>query len=277
MTHYNQVITGHPLRLPYQVHESTYDSIPLFLFQQEGPDRTYRHQVMQDFHRDWYREVFTTTRADLLQLIATRISTLYSFLVGTWFTWPLLAFPYMLRRPGTILATTICLLVTLTLLTTVWLHPHYAAPLVPALMLLITQGLRTWHLLPGPTQSARQTLVRSIPRLTIISCVLSCLLALYLSRGDYWFTQKSRIEQQLIRDGGQHLILVEYSPQHNKHVEWVANKANLTTTPTLWARSMTPEKDRRLLAAFPRHTHWRLRADSSNPQLERIRPTKIPK
>lgn len=47
MGYYNYRITGHPLRLPYQVHQAQYAVIPLFAFQKPCTTPTYNHPDLQ--------------------------------------------------------------------------------------------------------------------------------------------------------------------------------------------------------------------------------------
>jgi len=54
---------------------------------------------------------------------------------------------------------------------------------------------------------------------------------------------------------------VRYAPDHNPHVEWVYNAAEIDAAPVVWAREMGGDADRALVAAFADRSAWLLQPD----------------
>ncbi|MGH7694130.1 MAG: hypothetical protein ACRENH_04085, partial [Gemmatimonadaceae bacterium] len=79
-----------------------------------------------------------------------------------------------------------------------------------------------------------------------------------------WPVQRYSIERGLERQGGRHLVIVSYGSKHSFHNEWVHNRANLTTAPVIWARSLSPTKDSLLVEHFRDRVAWRLDVDTDS-------------
>ena len=47
MGFYNFRVTGNPFLMPYQVHESTYGIVPIFLWQSLNAEPQYNHKILQ--------------------------------------------------------------------------------------------------------------------------------------------------------------------------------------------------------------------------------------
>ena len=73
--------------------------------------------------------------------------------------------------------------------------------------------------------------------------------------------ERPRIKNILHHEPGRQLCLVRYAPDHVPVDEWVFNKADLADAPIVWARSLTPETDQKLIEAFPNHRVWLLQPD----------------
>ena len=79
-----------------------------------------------------------------------------------------------------------------------------------------------------------------------------------------WALERARIEQQLLEQGGRHLIMVDSGRPvaYDLHAEWVYNAAQIDAAPIVWARSMGQAKDERLSAHFRGRSLWRLPLDA---------------
>ena len=51
MRYYFWRVTGHPLRMPYEVARATYATAPIFLWQPSRPEPISRHPVMRELYR----------------------------------------------------------------------------------------------------------------------------------------------------------------------------------------------------------------------------------
>ena len=64
------------------------------------------------------------------------------------------------------------------------------------------------------------------------------------------------------RKGQGQLVIVRYSPDHDPHVEFVFNRADIDHSSIVWARDMGDEKNRELIAYYPNRQVWLLEPDS---------------
>ena len=55
-----------------------------------------------------------------------------------------------------------------------------------------------------------------------------------------------------------HLILVRYGHGHSPQEEWVYNRADIDNARVVWARTMNPDEDRKLLDFFKDRRAWLL-------------------
>src|SRR5262249_28164808 len=67
MAKYNLAVTGNVLRMPYQVHQATYEICPAFAFLPLNPEPIYRHKDLRDaylyFVELWYKDQHSSTLA----------------------------------------------------------------------------------------------------------------------------------------------------------------------------------------------------------------------
>jgi hypothetical protein len=67
--------------------------------------------------------------------------------------------------------------------------------------------------------------------------------------------------ERLEHEGGRHLILVRYRPNHNIFIEWVYNRADIDGAAVVWARDMGVEKNRELLDYYRDRKVWLFEPD----------------
>lgn len=277
MIDYNLKVTGRPLTLPYQVHETTYAVIPLFLWQSPKPEPSYLHSVMRAFHVAWAADLFNPqqTASGFLRIKGHQILRLWEYFLHISLTIPILILPWTMQRRGIRLAATVVVAGLLALIGAAWIHPHYFAPAVAALPLLVVQGLRqlrqwSWHGLP-----MGRMLVSSLVVAQLVMCLL--LISLYLIRPSQGFgQQRASFLRQLEQRPGKHLVIVRYGRQHIVHEEWVFNAADIDGAKVVWAREMGPAENARLLAYFKDRRVWLLMPDASPPKLIAYPGTKAP-
>ena len=61
--------------------------------------------------------------------------------------------------------------------------------------------------------------------------------------------------------------MVRYSPRHNIHREWVYNSADIDNAEVVWARELSPRKNKQLFKYFRERKVWLLLADMYPPRL----------
>ena len=87
-------------------------------------------------------------------------------------------------------------------------------------------------------------------------------------------TSSARLLHQLRQDGDKHLVLVRYlhpKPFGLGHEDWVFNEADIDGARVVWAREMTANEDRRLLAYYPDRRAWLLEVEVDQKSY-RLRP-----
>ena len=57
------------------------------------------------------------------------------------------------------------------------------------------------------------------------------------------------------------MVFVRYSADHDVGQEWVYNRADVDNAKVIWAREMTPERNRRLIDYFRDRDVWLLEPD----------------
>ncbi len=266
--YYNGQVTGNPLQMPYQVHEAEYGYSPLFLWEATQPIPDYRHSVMRDFHTGWavqdYQKQQTLT--GWLQAKAQDLKTLFCFFLGSVLWVPLVMIrPLFARRQFRFVWITLIVFLAAEM-TVPWLYPHYFAPAVPLLFLLIVQGIRHLSTLSRRGYAwARFT----VPAMIVLQCVvLTFLFAKYANWQPVgWEWNRAEVAEQLENTPGKHLVLVRYDSKHNGHAEWVYNRADIDNAKVVWAREIGSSQDQSLRDYFSDRQIWLLEADAEHPIL----------
>jgi hypothetical protein len=78
-------------------------------------------------------------------------------------------------------------------------------------------------------------------------------------------TDRARIEQQLERYPGRHLVIVHYQPASNSQIPWVYNAANIDASDIIWAWDMGMRANQELLNYYPDRHVWLLEPDDGKP------------
>lgn len=153
--------------------------------------------------------------------------------------------------------------------------PQYAAPACSVFFLLIAYGLYAlrrirlprWTIavhLPGSVWSGRNLSRGLVFGEPAIAASISWRVWFYAPVPPTPLdtaVERPRIENILHHESGRQLCLVRYSAGHDPFDEWVFNQPDLADAPIVWARSLTPESDERLIEAFPNRRVWLLQPD----------------
>jgi hypothetical protein len=270
MALYNLRITGNAFRLPYQVHQETYDVIPVFVWQDLGPEHIYHHQVIRDFHEKYGLDFYSMKRS-----ISGFIVQNIFFLIGlslfsvNVLTIPLIRMfsvmvPWTLKNRWALFALLTYGVLISGLVMETYMQTHYLAPIIGFNYLFVLQAMRRWR-----NKRMGRIMLWVVPLLCVVVLLLLLLYdRMKQSESAAWQRQRARINEQVKKMGGQHLIIVSYGSQHSFLDEWVYNDADIDGAKVIFARAINSTQDCQLVEYFKSRRIWSLDADQSTPKLE---------
>ncbi len=267
MAFYNRAVTGDPWRMPYSVYEETASGLPLFIWQQPKPPPEFRHEIQRRFYEEYLLALYGRQRglSGWLEHRAERLAVAWAFYFGPWLSVLWLAVPWTFQMRGVRLALSGLGLFLLASAVTSYLHSHYAAPFCALAFLAMTAAVRRVAIFVDRRWLAVWTRRHGWRRALVPALLLAALLAerslrsdpiLRVGRERGAVTAKADVERYLEAQDGADLVLVRYGPASDVHDEWVSNGAEIDEQPIVWARSMGPERDRRLAAYFVSRQVW---------------------
>lgn len=262
---YNYRVTGHALRMPYLDYEAQYSTVPLLL---AGPRRTQSpptvaNATMLQFDSLGAHADHVTSLPAFLRLSLRRLSLFQSYFAPSLVTFLLLVGSFVAtHRQATAPLIATVLVVTGSFFIS-WFQPHYVAPLVAPLALVIVLGAM-WLASRRPAQAA---LGKACIAVAFAHCLYTSAMALYVLRkrapimATRWPARRDAIDRTLSASRQRHLVMVSYGPRHSPDNEWVYNGADLATDEVLFARWLTPTLNALLMRAYPNRVVWRLHID----------------
>lgn len=290
MAYYNHSVTGDPLRLPYQEHQSQYFSTPLFVFQSPvGSELQGNHRLRQlyDFLsisaplRDL--EYFGLPRSTYLFPIYA-ILYLLIFLPFSFLGPPLGLLLYagimLLRKDRWALLIICSILFTIFCMSfaSYWDLLHYAAPLTAGFIYLAVESLRAFRLRASTPKEAR--LVNILLAVAIVGSIVfqsfaSSTSSTFEAPNEETFLKsfsdgeeivlaiesratdlKPYIEMVLGRLPDRRILFVSYHQDFNLHDDIVFNASDLNNAQVLWANDLGQEPNLEVINKFgPRTAH----------------------
>jgi len=266
MGYYNWRVTGLPVRLPYAEHMRQYDMAPSFWLQPARHMPEYRHENIYMFHQ-WELDSYNDIHAQGGTEILLKRPLIFVWWVGDFVALATLAILPALRQRWLRPVLLISAAFFVALLFPTWLNSNYISPGLPLYFLLLTLGLRRLSRLrlPGLKFPAGQLVVAALVFLAFLLAVADPQ-PLELNDSNYGYV-RARMIQDLKQQGGQHLVLVRYSPNHYRAEEWIYNDAIIDSSRVVWAHDMGPLWNRELLNYYPTRRVWLLNADAQPPQI----------
>ena len=258
MATYNTTVTGDATRMPYQTHVDQYVVAPLFLWgtpRAEPP--SYSHERFEAMHVGYELRAYENqdTPAEFAYRLFRKAGSgaIEYLLPVLWL--PLLALPWILRRPWMRFAFIGLLAMSVGLAVSTFFLPHYAAPGLALLYVLAIQGVRVLRV------AWRRRGGRYVPLIVLLLMATHLGPALYWHHDYYaddnaWYRQRERMTRDLETLGGRHLVLVRYDPEYPSYREWVYNGADLDGAPVIWARELDATSNARLVEHFADRTAW---------------------
>lgn len=283
--YYNWRTVGDPFITPYQVGRNMYNMAAPFIFENPNLNLRYRYQEMREFFQDWELATYYFARNPIGYWVAALGKTwqFWRLCIRPELTLPLLLIPAIvrvrkLRLPVAILAVAIAGLSVET-----WSPPYYYAPITGAIVVLMVAAFRYAGSLRVKGRRIGPVLVRGISlacTLTLLACG-AIIITHTVVTGEYayhWIAPDGRMdmrrqtERELESIPGRHLVIVHYRADHNPHLEWVWNKADIDNSRVVWARSMEGPKDEELVRYFHDRKVWILEPDDPPFRLIPVRP-----
>lgn len=280
--YYYYRVTGCPFRMGYQVNRSEYATAPYFLWGKPRPEPRYHHAVMRDLYDGELGQYYA--KRNLSGYLSIRLAGFafgWEFYFGPILMLPLLALPWVFRERRMRLPLYAIGFLIAGLGVETFFQAHYASPGLGLFWLLLMQSMR--HMRTWIIRGARigPSLVRLVPILCLAMVFVR--MAGVLAGGcieDGWpcfDLPRVAAEKELKQHPGEHLVFVQYGPEHHTWLEDVYNRADIDGSRIVWARDMGPKDNQELLDYYPNRTAWLLEADEKPPKLLPITRSTTPK
>jgi hypothetical protein len=270
MTRQWKAVTGHALTLPYQVNQKMY-GWPMTVPWIKIPSVTYRHPefaLYHDFEVGEHRGISELSQVPMGLLL--KYASWWRFLFGIALCPVMFYTSRILVSIRTRAVWMAAAPVAIAVLTEQSGYPHYWAPILPAMLLFIVEGLRRivhWQPSGRPVGPA---IVRfAIP----VFCVVLVARAAAMSPSSApprfpnffsWCCTDARINDreplvhQLESIPGKHLVIVSYELKSYQTLEWVYNEPDIDHSRIVFARDMGPEKNEELIRYYSDRRVWRV-------------------
>jgi hypothetical protein len=277
MGYYNWRLTGDPLTVPYQVNRGTYAVAPFFVWQELRPEPVYRHKEMRTFYVEQEEGQFLRIKSfwGFIKEAVRKIGSASAFFFAAALLPPLMMLPKVVtdRRLRSLLV--IAAVYSLGLVVNAWFFPHYAAPVTAifyAVLIQCLRHLRTVNVMGMPSG-------RFVVRMTVVVCLLTAglrlaaqPLQLRIERLPYlWYgtmpvgLARAKVASDMGARSRKQLLIVRYTSNHDPLDEWVYNDADIDAAKIVWAREMSPERNRELVDYFHDREVWLVEPDSGPP------------
>ena len=294
--YYNWRVTGNPVRMPYQVWQTTYDPTPYFLWQSAKPLPSYRHPMMKDWELRQLRQFRRMhTLIGYVSAEIVRLGYFWLFYMGPLLTLaPVIAFlnlPYGYAwkdvRPKArfmIVAGGVCLVgVALETFFTV----HNLAPMMALFLVLIVFPMwrvSGWRWRGKPTGLCMVRMGTAF--VVLLLAIRICMVPFHPTQDVRWtpwwvrsmptLEGRGRILSEVKRYPGHQLIFVRYRPNHCSPAggeptslvdDWVYNGADIDSSRVVWADDMGEAKNQELIDYYRDRRLWLVDADKLPPTL----------
>jgi hypothetical protein len=272
MGYYNYRVTGSTLRMPYEVNRETYWTAPYLPWEKVRPEPHYRYAEMQRYYDEHLRDYQQNKSvAGFVDHALGKLGVWWRFYLGGALPIALLGLPGIVHDRKMRFSLITLAFLGFALAIESWTLPHYFAPATAMLYLVLLQGMRHLRFWNWRGKPVGQRLVRVIPIVLVAMIVLRVTAVVAHTpvetvwpRGN---AERERVVRQLRQQGGQHLIVVRYSPDHDMRAEYVYNAADIDAAQLVWARDMGAEQNHELLRYFSNRTVWLFEPDAGPAQL----------
>lgn len=186
---WNWRVTRSVLVFPTMIEAREYIISPVLVWQHSKLPHGYPNPQFYSFYTSSLPSGFSPGWAGIKAISRAKAIAFWRFFIGPALSIPFLTLPWLLWDRKMSLIITQFGLSAAGLLAVVWFHPHYAAPLMVNVVLLILQGLRrlrNWRFLGRPFGI---TIVRMTVLIGIFIVPVNLLIFRYPSFLEYWIAQ----------------------------------------------------------------------------------------
>lgn len=269
----NYRVTGHSLRLPYREYYEQYEIVPPFSFVPISTrPRAFRHFDLESRNRETYERargwrLLVDRLLDWLTLLRYYYGNLIWLLPVAVFA-PVLWRSKKMRFPAVLVG-----VIGTASLTEVWWYPHYGAPFLAVLLILVTQSMRYLRQWEYHGREVGRFLVSAMPVAVFMVMIASEAEAIathrtvdQLQATHSQITQKESIEQQVLeKHPGRHIVFVSYAGLPSPHEEWIYNPADIANAPVIWALDLGWTQNEKLRRYYAERSVWSFKpAESLN-------------
>ncbi|HEY9419410.1 MAG TPA: hypothetical protein VIP49_04425, partial [Candidatus Udaeobacter sp.] len=231
---------------------------------------TFRHFVLESRNRETYERarswhVLIDRPLDWLTLLRYYYGNLIWLL-------PVAVFiPALWRSRRTRFALILTAIIGAASLIEVWWYPHYGAPFLAALLILLAQSMRYLRQWKYHGREVGRFLVNATPVAIFVLMIASEAEAIAMHRTtdqtqatNAQIVQKENIEQELLKKHpGQHVIFVSYAGLPSPHEEWIYNQANMDAARVIWALDLGQTENEKLRHYYAGRSFWRFKPAES--------------
>jgi hypothetical protein len=260
MLYYNYRVTGNALLMPYAVNQAQYGASPIFWMMPLGPAPVYRHDIIRRFWTTYDVSFYQHARAWPWLVPISFVRTLWYFFVTAVSALALIAAVLLRRGRKVRMALAIIGVATAGLLLERFPNAHYFAPATGLVLLLVVLGVQYLRVKAGAVA------------LMVFAVLFFGTAAIHASRptaDEYphrlFTAHRLSVIHRLESQGGRHLAIVRYAPDHDPLDDWVFNHADIDGSPIVWARDMGDARNRELLDYYKDRHVWLLEPDALDP------------
>ena len=185
---YNWRVTGSPVVFPHFIEQREYVTTPVFLWEHAKPPLHYANRQFETFYNTSMPAMYQRSWNGVKNNMQENALLFWQFFIGPAFSIPLLMLPWLLRDRKMRLPLAQFGLSSMGLLAVAWFHPHYAAPLLATLFLLVLQSLRHLRLWRYRNRPVGVALVRFIVLFSIFTAPVGFLVSQWPGLYRFWMS-----------------------------------------------------------------------------------------
>jgi len=277
--YYNFKVTGSAASLPQSLHMKQYSSTPPLLFLPLTPLAHPENVSLQKNDYSVIEEAYwhqaRTSVGSYFSIQIARTMDLWTFFCGPALSLGFLGIGRAISNKRLRLFSYVAGLMVITQLFETWFHPHYAAPSLGIIYVLLLTSMRyigTWR----RGHRTGMVLVNSLILAVALAGAVRFAVTPEGTFPDTWagnrvhqgglpaaLSQRA-VNHYLSQMDGKHIVLVHYLPSHDIYSEWVSNGYDIPSQKVAWAHDGGSDNaNLDLFCAFRDHDFWYIEPDKN--------------